>query len=114
VSVPLPICNALVTIQARTFSTDAAGSPVSMWSARKVNVPCSIDEKTTTEIVQGGGDRQNRAGTAFFHSWDSIESTERLIWGSRTLDVHAVRELNNPAGFVEGYAVEWQEVSGAT
>lgn len=109
----LPPHNAVVHILTRTATTDSHGRPKESWSVSAWRVRCYIQQNTGRESVMMGAERQVRTGTADFDTTPTISASQRIRWGTRTLEIKAVNPVSRDPALVDFQRVEWEEISGA-
>lgn len=103
------LVNAKVKIQRPVRSQGAAGEPKSVYVTIAQGVPCYIEQDSGSEAVIYSAERNRNTGTAFFLSGQSIDQEDRIIWGSRILDVQSVDTKYETPDIVSHIEVRWEE-----
>ena len=100
-----------VTIQALTFTQSAMGSMVRSTTNRIVSLRANFRMMTTDEEDQQFGKRTNRNKFMMYCSYSTsaatIVATDRVIWGSRTLEV---KKPYNATGRDVLFQIECEEI----
>lgn len=106
------ITNAKVTVQRPTITQDAAGGTVRTFRAIGYKVPAFIPTLNASEPTTYGGPRSTRSGYLLFDTWRAIRPDDRILWGSRTLEVRGVYPVShNEDGTACHIRVEWDEIN---
>lgn len=101
----------LVTVQRRTLSRDAGGSPVTAWATHLANVPMFMQPRSGSENVRYSREA-NQPFVAFYCAANlDIQEKDRLLVGSKTFDIQVVTKPGNiGGGALSHLRIEAQEV----
>jgi head-tail adaptor len=108
----LALANATVSIQTVATSTDH-GHPTRKYRTAYAGIPCYFEQASAAEAFLAGGERQTRNGVCWFDGAQTVNPTDRILHGSRTLEVRTVNHVPDELGTAR-LRVEWEEVAGAS
>jgi head-tail adaptor len=89
---PRHLLDQTVSIQRRTISRDANGAPVETWAAHLSSIPARVQPQAGSESNLYGAERARRPVTVFVAGGQDILERDRVLWGTRYLDILSVKD----------------------
>lgn len=103
--------NAKVRIERPTETRDTRSGIVRSYRPVAFNVPALVVASNGSESRQYAGARSGRTGFAVFPFANDVRPQDRIVWGSRVLDVTGVLTVpHNEDGTVSALRVNWSEI----
>lgn len=89
-----------ITIQQATHD-DSTGQRETTWSARYSDEPAAYEPATGTETVRGRQVEANTKAVFLIHKRDGISVEDRIVFGSETLGITAVKPVEGGDRYLE-------------
>lgn len=107
----LSTINAEVAITRPIVSRDTRGGLVYTFRTVAQYVPCVLTTQSASEPNQYGGPRGTRTGFCVFPFSNDVRPQDRLVYGSRVLEVSGVQVMpNNEDGTTSFLRINWKEI----
>lgn len=83
-----------VTVQARSTTPDTYGEPPQSWSNLHANQPASVEPLSGRELINAQAVQSDVTHRVRMRYVSGIETKHRIMFGSRVLDIRAVRNVD--------------------
>lgn len=83
-----------ITVQSATDAADAAGQLIRTWSAWLSNEPAEVIETTGGETIRGRQVSAEATHLVRVRYRSGYGETKRIVWGTRTLGILHVRDVD--------------------
>jgi SPP1 family predicted phage head-tail adaptor len=91
----------LVTIEQRATTPDTYGEPAQTWTTLQADQPASIEPLSGRELINAQAVQSDVTHRVRMRYVAGIETKHRIVFGTRVLDIRAIRN-------VDERGIEWE------
>lgn len=91
----------LVTVDQRSATPDTYGEPAQTWTPLYTNQPASIEPLSGRELINAQAVQSDVTHRVRMRYVSGIETKHRIVFGTRVLDIRAIRN-------VDERGIEWE------
>lgn len=95
-----------VTIQSRSTTPDTYGEPAQTWSTLYADQPASVQPLSGRELINAQAIQSDVTHRVRMRYVSGVEVKHRILFGSRVLDIRAVRNVDERGAELEMLCTE--------